>query len=144
MNPYDAHKLALKIIEEHCPEYSFKFDNAKKRAGCCNYTLKRISISKNLLQFGEEEVRQTLLHEAAHAMVGPGHHHDHVWKRAARSIGCNGERCHSLKLSEPMYTISCEPCGVSWKRHRVDSRFKGGIAICARCYGKFTIKKNVA
>ena len=43
----------------------------------------------------------TLLHEIAHAIVGPGHAHDAVWQTAARRIDCKAKRCstvtHSLK-----------------------------------------------
>ena len=33
------------------------------------------------------DIRDTLLHEIAHAIVGPGHGHDAVWQTAARRIG---------------------------------------------------------
>ena len=47
------------------------------------------------------DIRDTLLHEIARAIVGPGHAHDAVWRTAARRIGCTAKRCstvpHSLK-----------------------------------------------
>ena len=47
------------------------------------------------------DVRDTILHEIAHAIVGPGHGHDAVWQTAERRIGCTPKRCstvtHSLK-----------------------------------------------
>ena len=41
----------------------------------------------------EENVKNTLLHEIAHALAGHEHNHDEVWKATARSIGCDGCRC---------------------------------------------------
>ncbi len=33
-------------------------------------------------------MKQVLLHEVAHALVGPDHGHDQVWKDKALQIGC--------------------------------------------------------
>ena len=43
----------------------------------------------------DDEVLDTILHEIAHALVGPQHGHDAVWRAKAREIGCTGERCVS-------------------------------------------------
>ena len=40
----------------------------------------------------EEELIDTVLHEVAHALVGPEHNHDRVWKLAAMRIGCTADR----------------------------------------------------
>jgi predicted SprT family Zn-dependent metalloprotease len=51
--------------------WSFEFDNAKKRAGLCNYSEKRISVSRYLAaRYDDDEIHQILLHEVAHAMAG--------------------------------------------------------------------------
>ena len=41
---------------------------------------------------GPEEVRDTILHEVAHALVGPGHGHDTVWKATAAQVGARPQR----------------------------------------------------
>ena len=35
-----------------------------------------------------DHIRDTILHEIAHALVGPCHGHDAVWRQKAREIGC--------------------------------------------------------
>ena len=46
--------------------WSFGFDNAKKRAGLCNYTAKHISVSRYLAaRYDDDEIHQILLHEVA-------------------------------------------------------------------------------
>ena len=43
-----------------------------------------------------EVIKNTILHEIAHAIVGYGvSAHGSEWKRMAMSIGCNGQRCSS-------------------------------------------------
>lgn len=45
------------------------------------------------------EVRNTILHEVAHAIVGPGHGHNAIWATKAREIGCdNTMPCSTLDL----------------------------------------------
>ena len=53
------------LIDLHLdPSWSFAFDNARTRAGLCNYTAKRISVSRHMaLRSDDDEVHQVLLHE---------------------------------------------------------------------------------
>ena len=67
--------------------YTFKFDHAKRRFGCCNYTRKTISLSKHLCEANLNQlhgkITDTILHELAHAFCvqlygmsdGRGHGH---------------------------------------------------------------------
>lgn len=74
--------------------WRFRFDRATRRLGQCDYTRRTISLSRAItLASNEDEVRQTLLHEVAHALVGHATGHGAAWKRMARSIGYTGERC---------------------------------------------------
>ena len=44
--------------------WSFGFDHARTRAGLCNFTDKRISVSRHLAaKYEDDEVHQILLHE---------------------------------------------------------------------------------
>ena len=58
------------LIARHLdPSWSFGFDNAKRRAGLCDYTRKRISVSRYLAARHDDDANhQTLLHEVAHAI----------------------------------------------------------------------------
>lgn len=47
----------------------------------------------------DAEIRDTILHEIAHAIVGPGHGHGEAWIECARNIGCtNTLPCSHLDL----------------------------------------------
>lgn len=70
----DAKILAELWIEHHnLVGWSFEFDNAQKRFGCCNFNKKRITLSRILTTLNSEaEVEDTILHEIAHALVDLG------------------------------------------------------------------------
>ncbi|MCI6574162.1 MAG: SprT-like domain-containing protein [Arcanobacterium sp.] len=64
------------------------FDHARKRAGMTDFSAQKITLSAPLMRlYSENMVRQVVLHEIAHALVGAGHHHDASWKRVAAAIG---------------------------------------------------------
>ena len=39
-----------------------------------------------------EVIREAILHEVAHALVGENHHHDEAWRAKALELGASGER----------------------------------------------------
>jgi hypothetical protein len=122
MELFKAKMLAIELLDNHGlleKGWYFEFDRAKRRFGCCNYGIKRISLSKPLTELRTYEmVRNTILHEIAHALVGSKHNHDNVWKAKAIEIGCNGDRCSSDVRLEPKYIGTC-PNGHIHKRHRI-------------------------
>jgi len=68
--------------------WSFGYDSAKTRAGLCSYTKRHISISRYLCEIHSiADVRQTVLHEIAHARCGPQAAHGRVWLQTAKSMG---------------------------------------------------------
>lgn len=65
----------------------FAWINTKRYMGRCDYRKKRIEISKQFLGVAPDyEMRDTVLHEIAHALT-PGHHHNKTWKRACKLVG---------------------------------------------------------
>ena len=114
--------------------YTFKFDHAKKRFGCCDYGKKTISLSKHLCEANPHQInakiKDTILHEIAHAisviLYGKKHGkgHDQKWVSIAKQIGCNGNRCYTLqdfggiKKPESKYTGVCNSCGNEISYHR--------------------------
>src|SRR5215467_3138637 len=51
-------------------------------------------------QHPEVELTNTILHEIAHALVGPNHGHDEVWAAKAKEIGCdNVQACANFGLN---------------------------------------------
>ncbi|MDH2443835.1 SprT-like domain-containing protein [Amnibacterium sp. CER49] len=81
--------------------WSFGFDNARRRAGACDYARRRITVSRYLVaKASEDEVRQVLLHEVAHALAGHAAAHGARWKTAARRIGYTGARLHPGSIAD--------------------------------------------
>ncbi|MGO3146128.1 MAG: SprT-like domain-containing protein [Leucobacter sp.] len=80
--------------------WSFGFDNAKRRAGQCNYIDRRITVSKYLVEkFDDDETHQILLHEVAHALAGSAAAHGPRWQRIARDLGYVGGRTHNGEIA---------------------------------------------
>ena len=106
--------------------WTFEWDNAKVRFGRCLYNRKLISMSRPLVELNtEEEMRDTLLHEIAHALVGPGHHHDYFWRMEARKVGARPIACvadKSLQYPQPRFIGTCTGCGVEITRFRMTKR----------------------
>ncbi len=121
--------------------WSFGFDLATSRAGVCRYAERRIDLSVSYcLAATRDEITDTVLHEIAHAIVGPRHNHDAVWKAKAREIGCAGERCHRVQHSTPKWIGECG-CGQQWFRQTLQRRIMRNRA-CARCGGAITWRRN--
>jgi predicted SprT family Zn-dependent metalloprotease len=125
--------------------WSFSFDNARRRFGRCDYTNRQISLSKALTFLNPiEEVRDTLLHEIAHALT-PGAKHGPKWRAACRQIGARPVRCYTDKqvVSPPRrpaaYRFGCPNC--NWwveRRRRARKKF-----ACAKCRGGVVYIANI-
>ena len=95
----DLHRVRVwadALIAHHLDDsWSFGFDNAKRRAGQCDYTRKRISVSRYLAaRYDDDTNHQTLLHEVAHALAGASAGHGTKWKSVARELGYVGGTTH--------------------------------------------------
>ena len=119
----------------------FGFDLANSRAGVCRYAERRIDLSVSYgLAATRGEIEDTVLHEIAHAIVGPKHNHDVVWKAKAREIGCAGERCHRVQHSTPKWIGECG-CGQQWFRQTLQRRMMHN-RVCASGRGAITWRRN--
>jgi len=69
--------------------------------GLCSHKDKSIILSAHHIDIHPTpDVMNTILHEVAHALVGPGHAHNEVWEAKAREVGCdNTLPCSNLSLS---------------------------------------------
>jgi hypothetical protein len=57
-------------------------------AGNTSYRDQTITLSPQAVQkFSDRDVVALVLHEIGHALVGPGHGHERVWKKQVRAIG---------------------------------------------------------
>ena len=83
MDLRDAFAMAEYLLEVHgLDDWEVAYDNAKLRAGICRFGDKVLGLSAPLTAVhDEDDVRDTILHEIAHALVGPRHGHDATWRR---------------------------------------------------------------
>jgi len=117
-------------------EWTFGFDRARTRAGQCDYTRKRITVSRLLAErFDDDEIHQVLLHEVAHAMAGHRAAHGPKWQRIAEEIGYVGGRVHHGQTATELapWVGHC-PAGHVHYRHRAPSR----PASCAKCSRRYS------
>lgn len=124
MNAFDAQQQMLQLMEQHgLPQqgWRFSFDRSVRRFGCCHHAQKLLTLSLKLVRLNDEaKVRDTMLHEIAHALVGAGHGHNSTWRRQAIAIGCNGQRCYSYADTATVprkWKGTCSHCGRTIERH---------------------------
>jgi predicted SprT family Zn-dependent metalloprotease len=144
MNIVDATEMfAIKLMNDHNlieKGWRFEFDNSRRRAGVCKFGRRIIGLSKYLLpHMNSEMIKNTILHEIAHALVGPEHGHDWVWQQKAIEIGCDGKRCYNAEKElanyeetlavQSKYTLSCPTCGKKTPMHRSPKRDRS----CGKC-----------
>lgn len=125
-----ALELAASLMQAHgLAGWSVRLDHARRRAGQCDYRKREISLSRHYVRHADEaHIRDTILHEIAHALVGPRHGHDAVWRRKAREIGCTATRCHTLNFALEPWLMRCPNGCFETGRHRR----KAGL-VCATC-----------
>src|SRR5436853_7647176 len=94
VNLYEAAHLARELLKQYgLHDWQFAFDHARRRFGRCDYTHRQITLSKTLTFLNPiEEVRDTILHEIAHALT-PGANHGPRWRAMCRQIGARPARC---------------------------------------------------
>ncbi len=125
------------LIDLHLdPSWTFAFDNAKTRAGLCNYTEKRISVSRYLAaKYEDDEIHQVLLHEVAHAIAGTRAGHGAKWKAIASDLGYEGKRLHDGAIADELapWVGQC-PAGHVHYRYRRPAR----PLACGRCSRRYS------
>lgn len=132
--------MAKQLMKEHgIGDWGFRFAKSVNNLGFCSYGRREIALSVSHTALGSEErVRNTILHEIAHALVGPHHDHDNTWRSKALEIGCDGQRCSTVKPEERVekrYIIVCSVHGTVGQKsmHVRGARPKS----CGRCSPTF-------
>ena len=119
-------------------DWKLELDHAKVRAGACHFTEKKLSFSRYFLNNANQlDINDTILHEIAHALVGPNHGHDSVWKTMAKKIGCSAKRCHTLEFSDYKWVRFCTNHCWEQKTHRRKPNL-----VCKKCGAPVIYKKN--
>ncbi len=124
------------------PSWTFAFDNAKRRAGLCDYGRRRLSVSRYLAaRYDDDTNHQTLLHEVAHALAGPAAGHGAAWRRIARELGYSGGVTHGGEAATELAPwVGVCPAGHVAYRHRRPTR----ATSCAVCAPRFDARCTFA
>lgn len=131
MTKQDIENKALELMAQHgLSDWNFKFITTKRVIGRCTYSKKLIQYSVNFLDNTEAEIKDTLLHEIAHALVGYNHGHDKFWKDKASEIGAIPKACkNSSSRPKGKYTLLCHNCGERLPMYRKPKRERS----CGKC-----------
>jgi predicted SprT family Zn-dependent metalloprotease len=141
MHLSDAQSLAKSLMNDHqltASGWRFKFDNAKLRCGVCNYRTKTIGLSRHYVSLNPiEPVRDTILHEIAHALT-PGAGHGPVWRAMCQRIGAKPRACKlatEIAIPNHSWETRCTKCQKTTKRtyrRRADRTLTGRLSRCCR------------
>lgn len=127
-----ARDLAWRLMAEHgLTDWTFTFDRAARRFGGCWTSRKSITMSAALTKLNDEpHVRDTILHEIAHALEPEDRGHGQRWKARAAAIGCEPTRCYPPTVKKPPATWrgTCPRCGAWWERNR---RIRAACGFCS-------------
>ena len=140
MNKTRAKAMAIDLMTQHGliqKGWIFRWTRAKRTLGQCDFRGMRIKLSELFVELNDEtEVRDTILHEIAHALVGTGHGHDWVWKAKCMEIGARprrtaGEEVTSVRHKWKLVCPSCQT--VAGYRHAKRNEHRRGS--CVKCSG---------
>lgn len=135
-------KLALeefnKLKNKYCPtlDIIFSFNNSKTKTGVCYDNPTEIQLSKYFLKSPiatPAKIRDVILHELAHAIVGVHHQHNDIWKNVALEIGCSGQVCSEpfLLKSDYKYIITC-PNGCHTRKLSLTKKYLSRPHVCRK------------
>lgn len=138
-----AKNIANELMQKHgliADGWTFGYDNAKMRLGVCRFRTKKINMSRlYTINSNEVEVKDTILHEIAHALVGPVVKHGWIWKMKARELGAEPSLASStVKALEGIYKTSCS-CGI---KHATFHRRPRKQRHCRNCGEILVYSKN--
>lgn len=142
----EAQSLAAELMERYwfkLDGWKLDFDNAKRRCGCTKFDTKTITLSRHFVRLnGEAAVRETILHEIAHAIAGQegDRGHGQIWKYYAREIGAKPERCATdVVMPEGSVEGVCATgCTARHNRHRMPPKRLLNAYQCTRCSERVT------
>jgi len=150
-----AKQLALSLMKEHgFGDLPFSFHRMKNALGTCYFSggvPTAIKLSEYWVpHLSEAEVRDTILHEIAHAMT-PRDHHGAAWRAAARRIGANPSRTadtvpmevqRKVKQLHAKYRATCYDCGNVHFFNRMTKTWRYRGYVCKNCRGQFNVQFN--
>jgi predicted SprT family Zn-dependent metalloprotease len=131
-------------------DWEFGINTNVRRAGVCYYPRNtspgRIELSAHFVERNsDEEIRDTILHEIAHALVGPSHGHDAVWRAKCLEIGARPERCYGegVEMPKGAWRAICPSCETEYDRYRRPAKRMGWYCRpCGKSKGLLAWRKD--
>ena len=123
-------RLARQLTDQHgLTAWKLVWNRAKDTHGLCDYRTMTITLSEAMQHVSDQDYLDTVLHEIAHALVGPGHAHGYVWRRQCLAIGGNGQQYVSKAASAAVKATApwegrCPKCTHVTRQHRAPLRVK--------------------
>lgn len=144
MRTRDAKQMAEAELKSHgLDQWSFSWmaERTRRRLGQCVQKKKRVQLSPwYARQNTKKHVRGVVLHEVAHALVGPGKGHGAEWKAKCVEIGAAPERRYGSKGRQPpvnrllpKWVARCCDCGHTIRRGRLSEWAERGVFRHATC-----------
>ena len=137
MTQTETRQLALQLMRQHgLHDWAFAFNHARRNLGICRYDTKRIELSRHFVQANDQAaIRDTILHEIAHALAGHRAGHGPKWKAICRQIGAKPQRLdREATMPAGRWQAICPGCKQVMHRHRRPMR--GRVYVCRRCGSK--------
>jgi SNF2 family DNA or RNA helicase len=102
MNRQDAGKLTKDLLTKHgLADWHVRINPASEAGflGMCSYKDKCIILNGHHVDMHDvKDVTDTILHEIAHALVGPNQGHNYIWAKKAEELGARAVACSHLSL----------------------------------------------
>jgi predicted SprT family Zn-dependent metalloprotease len=117
-------------------DWTFVWTDAQAQFGFCNSAERTIGISRKLTLLNtEDEFRDTVLHEIAHALAGHTAGHGARWIMACHRVGARPERTGTYVTPPAKWTGTCpNGCGYAIGRRTL---FKEARRMaCPTCCGR--------
>ena len=132
----DIEDMAGRAMQEHgllAAGWTFKWDRARRRLGCCDFDRKLITLSWPVfvIEANRDDARETILHEVAHGLAGSGAGHGPKWRTAAWMVGARPERCGRVRQEPELPIVGNCACESAHQRVRMPTR--GNSYSCVVC-----------
>ena len=140
MDLNEAEQLAKDLIKQYNIPYSFAWNNSYRYIGRCSCSKHIIYLSKAYTLLNSiDQIKDTILHEIAHALAPISENHGTKWKKIAISLGCIPKACveRETVIVPFKYIGHCIKC---FKEFKVSRRTRIACRSCCKTYnnGKFS------